>query len=145
MIHVNQGFQSETHAKRIMPYLMGVLTLVFCSFVLTVPGWTHGPTPDKQLKRLTKKLGLSEAQQAKIKPILEDKAQQMEPLRQQMKDIRQKSQAQLESELTPEQVTTFKELQKKRNERWKAHKEKHPKMYKGKHNNDDHHDEKHDE
>ncbi len=83
----------------IMPFFMGMLTLVFCSLVLVSPGWTgedgyrHNHNPEKQLQKLTKRLGLTEAQQAKIKPLLEQKAQQLEALHQQMKDIRQKTRA----------------------------------------------------
>jgi len=121
--------------------------------MFAVPGWSgegkhhHKHNPEKQLKKLTKRLGLTEAQQVKIKPILEQKAQQLNALHQQMKDVRQNSRAQIESELTPEQIATFKELREKRKERREAHKEKNEKGKKGKHKKDgqDKHDDDHDD
>ena len=40
----------------------------------------HAPNPDKQARHLGKKLGLSKDQVAQIKPILEDRQQQMQAL-----------------------------------------------------------------
>ena len=44
-------------------------------------GRRHMPTVDDQLKHLTKKLNLSDDQQAKLKPILEDQRKQMDGIR----------------------------------------------------------------
>lgn len=41
----------------------------------------HAPNPDRMAKHLGKKLGLSSQQVAQIKPILEDRQQQMQSLR----------------------------------------------------------------
>src|SRR5260370_8089547 len=41
----------------------------------------HAINPDKQARRLGKKLGLSSEQVAQIKPVLKDRAQQMQALR----------------------------------------------------------------
>jgi periplasmic protein CpxP/Spy len=41
----------------------------------------HAPNPDKQAKHLGKELGLSRDQVAQIKPVLEDRVQQMQALR----------------------------------------------------------------
>ncbi|MDT7040977.1 hypothetical protein [Candidatus Nitronereus thalassa] len=65
---------------------MGALALTVCSLVLVAAGWAgegghkHDHSPDKQIAKLTKRLGLSDAQQAKIKPILEDKAKKLDAL-----------------------------------------------------------------
>lgn len=154
MNHMNQVFNRTSHTERIIPHFIGLLMLVFCSVVLTVPGWTgegnhrHAHNPDKHLKRLTKQLGLTEAQQVKITPILKQKTLQLETLHQQMKEVRQKFRVQIESELTTEQIAIFKELRGNRKERREAYKEKHGKGYKGKHKSDGHegghHDDKHD-
>ena len=125
---------------------MGVLTLTVCSLVLVSAGWAeeggyrHDHNPDKQLAKLTKKLGLSDAQQAKIKPILEEKAKKLNALHQEMKSIHQNTAAQIEAELTPDQVKAFKELREKRKEAREKYQEKHGKGHKGKMHKDRHHD-----
>ena len=134
-----QGFCRQSRIMSIGPSFIGVLILAFCSFVVISPGWTgegghrHDHNPEKHLEKMTKRLGLSADQQAKIKPVLEQKAQQMEALHQQMKDVRQKANAQIESVLTPDQLKTFKEFQEERKERMRAYKGKHGEGYKGKH------------
>lgn len=149
MLPRNHGLNSNSQNLGSSTKFMGVLTLVFCALVFAVPGWSgegkphHKHNPEKQLKKLTKQLGLTEEQQVKIKPILEQKAQQLNALHLQMKEVRQHSRAQIESELTPDQVATFKELREKRKERREAHKEKHKKHHKKKHNNGGY--EKHDD
>lgn len=157
MDHKHQHYSRQSRVVTSMPFYMGILTLAFCSFLLVSAGWTgeeghrYGHNPEKQLKKLTKRLGLTEAQQAKIKPLLEQKVQQLQALHQQMKDVRQKTRAQIESELTPEQISAFNEFREKRKEHKEAHKEKHGKGYKGKHkkgghnaHEDGHHDDKDD-
>ena len=157
MVQINQVSGSQTRIERVRPYFMAVLILASFSLVFTATGWTggnghrHDHNPEKQLKKLTERLGLTEAQQAKVKPLLEQKAQQLGALHQQMKDVRQKTRAQIEAELTPEQISTFKEFREKRKAHKEAHKEKHGKGYKGKHkkggqdkHEDDHHNDQDD-
>jgi Spy/CpxP family protein refolding chaperone len=47
----------------------------------TNPRAHHAPNPDRMAKHLSKKLNLSSEQVAQIKPVLEDRAQQMQTLR----------------------------------------------------------------
>jgi len=140
MNQLRQVYRRQSEVVTIMPFFMGVLTLALFILVFVGPGWTgekgrpHVHNPEKQLKKLTERLGLTEVQQAKIKPLLEQKAQQLEALHQQMKDVRQKTRAQIESELTAEQISTFNELREKRKEHKKSHKGNRGKGDKGKHN-----------
>lgn len=134
-----QVFGRQSRVVNVRPSFIGVLILSFCSLVLVSSGWAgkdghrHDHNPEKHLAKMTERLGLSEAQQAKIKPLLEQKAQQLEALHQQMKDVRHNTRTQIESELTPDQLKTFKEFQEERKERMKSHKDKHDEGYNGKH------------
>jgi periplasmic protein CpxP/Spy len=136
---MNQHKQSFVRSGRgwnLKPLSVGGLMLLFASLALVAPVWAgenghkHDHNPDKQLEKLTKRLGLSEEQQAKIKPLLEQKAQQLDALHQQMKDVRQKTRGQIEAELTPDQVKAFQEHQEKRKERKESRKEKHREKHK---------------
>jgi protein CpxP len=89
----------------------------------------RGPmTPEDQLARLTKQLNLTEAQQAKIKPIIEEQHKQMMDLRQdtslsredrfaKFREIRVKSVAKMKEVLTPEQQTKWEKMQEMRRQR----------------------------
>lgn len=102
-------------------------------------GHGHKHDPQSKLEHLTKKLDLTQEQQDKILPILQDKHQKMEALHDQMKDLRQKAMANVEAELTPEQKEKFKKSREKRKEKMKEYKEKHGKgkgHKKGKHGKD---------
>jgi Spy/CpxP family protein refolding chaperone len=94
----------------------------------------HGmPTVDDQLQHLTKKLSLTEDQQAKLKPILEDQRAQMEKLHSdtslsredkfsKMQELRQNSDTQIKSVLTEEQQKNFdkmREEQRGRMGKWR--------------------------
>ncbi|MDA0739232.1 MAG: periplasmic heavy metal sensor [Nitrospirae bacterium] len=134
-----QVFGEQSRVVNFRASFIWGLTLAFCSLVLVSSGWAgedghrHDHNPEKHLAKMTERLGLTESQQAKIKPLLEQKAQQLEALHQQMKDVRQNTRTQLESELTPDQLKIFKEFQEERKERMKSHKDKHDEGYKGKH------------
>ena len=92
-------------------------------------GGPRGPmSPDAQLARLTKELNLTQEQQDKIKPILEDQQKQMEALRNdssvqgpdrrsKMMDIRKDHTDQIRNVLTSDQQTKFDEMQKRMMER----------------------------
>ncbi len=106
-------------------------------------GHGHKHDPKSKLEHLTKKLDLTQAQQDKILPILQDKHQKMEALHTQMKDLRQHAMSQVEAELTPEQKEKFQKSRKERKEKMKEYKEKHGKgkgHKKGKHDKDKGHD-----
>ena len=95
-------------------------------------GGRHMPTVDDQLKHLTKKLNLSDDQQAKLKPILEDQRKQMDGIRSdsslsredrfgKMREIRQSSDTQIKSVLNDDQQKNFdkmREEQASRMKRW---------------------------
>jgi Spy/CpxP family protein refolding chaperone len=81
----------------------------------------HGPmmpSVDDQIKHLTKKLNLSDDQQAKLKPILEDQRKQMDTIHNdsslsredrfsKMQELRQNSDTQIKSVLNEDQQKNF--------------------------------------
>jgi Spy/CpxP family protein refolding chaperone len=95
-------------------------------------GSTMGPmTPENRLKMLTEKLNLTEDQQAKLKPILEDQSKQMKAVHDdasltpadkqaKMKEIHQSSIEKFNTILTPDQQTKWKQT---RQEMMDKHKE----------------------
>ena len=88
-------------------------------------GYKHDP--QSRLEGLTKKLDLTQEQQDKILPILQDKHQKMEALHGQMKDMRKNAMSQIEAQLTPEQQEKFQKAREERKEKMKEYKEKHGK------------------
>ncbi|HET7100554.1 MAG TPA: hypothetical protein VFJ52_05335 [Terriglobia bacterium] len=89
----------------------------------------RGPmTPADQLARLTKQLKLTDEQQAKIKPILEEQHNKMMDLRQdtsmsredrfaRFREVRQDSLEKIKPILTPEQQKQWEKIQQNRRER----------------------------
>ncbi len=93
-------------------------------------GRRHMPTVDDQLKHLTKKLNLSDDQQAKLKPILEDQRKQMDAIRDdssmsrqdrfsKMQELRQSSDTQIKSVLNDDQQKTFDKMREDQANRMK--------------------------
>lgn len=92
-------------------------------------GGMRGPmTPQAELDRLTKELNLTQDEQDKIKPILEDQQKQMQALRNdssvqgqdrfaKMRDIRKDHMDQIRNVLTSDQQTKFDDMQKRMMER----------------------------
>jgi len=87
---------------------------------------------DDQLKHLTKKLNLSDDQQAKLKPILEEQHNQMEQLRaddstsredrwKKMREIRENSDNQIKSVLNEDQQKQFDQMREEQRSRMKEH------------------------
>ena len=123
-----------------------VSSLVSTAMVLGVgAAWAGGDghgykhDPKSKLERMTKKLDLTQEQQDKILPILEDKHQKMEALHNQMKEMRQNAMSQIEAQLNPEQQEKFQKAREERKEKMKEYKEKHGKgkgHEKGKHGKD---------
>jgi Spy/CpxP family protein refolding chaperone len=104
-------------------------------------GYKHNPKSN--LERMTKKLDLTQEQQDKILPILEDKHQKMEALHNQMKEVRQNAMTQVEAQLNPEQQEKFRKAREERKEKMKEYKEKYKKGKghgKGKHGKGPDHD-----
>ncbi|GJL59162.1 MAG: hypothetical protein NPIRA03_20190 [Nitrospirales bacterium] len=128
--------------------MMGLFLLTVVLSLSGATAWADGDghgyshDPKSKLEKLTKKLDLTEEQQAKILPIIEEKHQKMEGLHQQMKEMRKQAMAKIEAELTPDQQAKWKEMQEKRHEKMKKYKEKHGKDCdkKGKHGKDEKHD-----
>jgi len=92
----------------------------------------HRMTPADQLARMTKQLKLTDEQQAKIKPILEEQHQKMMDLRQdtsmpredrfaKVREIRQESLEKIKPILTPEQQKKWEKIQQKRREWRRRH------------------------
>ena len=123
-----------------------VSSLVSTAMVLGVgAAWAGGDghgykhDPKSKLERMTKKLDLTQEQQEKILPILEDKHQKMEALHNQMKEMRQNAMSQIEAQLNPEQQEKFRKAREERKEKMKEYREKHGKgkgHEKGKHGKD---------
>lgn len=123
-----------------------VSSLVSTAMVLGVgAAWAGGDghgykhDPKSKLERMTKKLDLTQEQQDKILPILEDKHQKMEALHNQMKEMRQNAMSQIEAQLNPEQQEKFRKAREERKEKMKEYREKHGKgkgHEKGKHGKD---------
>ena len=93
-------------------------------------GHHHMPTVDDQLKHLTKKLNLSDDQQAKLKPILEDQRKQMDAIRSdsslsrqdrfgKMQELRQSSDTQIKSVLNDDQQKNFDKMREDQANRMK--------------------------
>jgi len=95
-------------------------------------GSTMGPmTPENRLKMLTEKLNLTEDQQAKLKPILEDQSKQMKAIHDdaslapadkqaKMKEVHESSTEKINGVLTPDQQAKWKQM---RQEMMEKHKE----------------------
>lgn len=84
-------------------------------------GRDHHPNPQKQAEMLSKRLNLSPDQTAKLEPILADRDQKFQALRQntaltpeqrheQMKAIHQSTEQQLATVLTPDQLQQLKTM-----------------------------------
>jgi Spy/CpxP family protein refolding chaperone len=82
----------------------------------------------RRLGHLTRRLNLTQEQQASLKPIFADEAKQIEALRQdtsltleqrraKIHELRQNTNSQITSVLTPEQQKLWEELQQKRQQR----------------------------
>jgi Spy/CpxP family protein refolding chaperone len=87
-------------------------------------------TPENRLKWMTEKLNLTDDQQAKIKPLLEDETTQMKAVRSdtslspqdrhaKMKSINAASTEKINAILTPEQQTKWKEMKQEMMEKHK--------------------------
>ena len=92
----------------------------------------HSMDPEKQLKHLSKRLSLSADQQNQIRPILVDRQQQMQTLRQDQslsardrmakaKSVRDDSSAKLEAVLNDQQKQQFEQLQQHMRDRNHQH------------------------
>jgi len=94
-------------------------------------GSMMGPmTPENRLKMLTEKLNLTEDQQAKLKPILEDQSKQMKAIHDdsslapadrqaKMKEIHESSIEKMNAILTPDQQAKWKQMRQEMMERHK--------------------------
>jgi Spy/CpxP family protein refolding chaperone len=144
MINAKQGATQDGRILKIMPHLMSALMMIVALGLVASSGWAgekggrYGHDPKTKLEKLTKKLSLTDEQQAKILPILEEKVQKMRALREQMKEIRQQTVGRIETELTPEQVETFRKLREERHKKMEEYRGKHGKGHKkGKHEKED--------
>jgi periplasmic protein CpxP/Spy len=135
--------------NKTMAYLATALTLALAAFCLASPaaafqmgegqgGGPHmrGRHRGNQLAYLTRQLNLTKDQQNKIKPILQDQRKQMMALRQdtsvprdqkraKFMEIRKNTTQQIEANLTPDQVTKFKQIQQQREQRMQQWRQQH--------------------
>jgi protein CpxP len=92
------------------------------------PGGRHGMSPDEQLARMTKDLNLTSDQATQIKPILANRQQEMQALRQdqsmsqedkmaKMKSLREDSNTKIAAVLNDTQKQQFAEMQAKQQQR----------------------------
>ena len=86
--------------------------------------------PKRKVERMAKRLNLTEEQQAKILPILQEKQGRMREIHQQMKDVRQDAMAKIEEQLTPEQREKFQKAKETRLKKKQGCKDKHGKRLK---------------
>jgi hypothetical protein len=88
----------------------------------------QGHSPEQELAFLTKKLDLSDSQQQDIGPILTSAATQRKAIfenaslskeekHQQLKALHEQTTTQIEAQLTPDQTTTFEEMQQKHHQK----------------------------
>ncbi len=135
---------SHSLSRLFVTILMGIaLSLGAGQALAGGKGHGHKHDPQSKLEKLTKKLELTQEQQDKILPILQDKHQKMEALHNQMKEVRQHAMAQVEAQLTPEQKEKFQKSREERKAKMKEYKDKHKKGKghgKGKHGKDKDHD-----
>jgi Spy/CpxP family protein refolding chaperone len=94
-------------------------------------GSMMGPmTPENRLKMLTEKLNLSEDQQAKLKPILEDQSKQMKAIHDdtslapadrqaKMREVHASSVEKMNAILTPDQQAKWKQMRQEMTEKHK--------------------------
>ncbi|MDH3503106.1 MAG: hypothetical protein OEM58_01085 [Nitrospirota bacterium] len=133
MTQTSQRHMIHERTLKTVSRMMGLFMLTVALSLFGASAWAdgddhgYGHDPKSHLEKLTKKLSLTQEQQDKILPIIEEKHQQMEALHQQMKAMRQKAMGKIEAELTPEQQAKWKEMQEERQEKMKEYKEKHGK------------------
>jgi len=88
-------------------------------------------TPENRLKMLTEKLNLSDDQQAKIKPLLEDETSEMQSIHNdsslapadrqaKMKQVHQSFTDKVNAVMTPDQQTKWKQMKQEKMEKYKG-------------------------
>jgi Spy/CpxP family protein refolding chaperone len=110
----------------VLMILMGIRMLAGAPLPQNGGQRMRGPmTPEDQLARMTKQLQLTEEQQAKIKPFIEEQHKQMMDLRQdtsmsredrfaKFREVRQKSLEKMKAILTTEQQEKWQKIQEER-------------------------------
>ena len=92
------------------------------------PATRQAPKPDQALKMYTEKLGLTEDQKTRLKPIIADRRQQMMDLRddtsvqgrdkmKKMKSVMEASDKRINAVLTPDQQKKYAELEAQQHEK----------------------------
>ncbi len=124
-----------------LPILLGSLVLAV-GLMAPSPwadegGRTYQYDPEAKLEKLTRRLSLTEEQQAKIRPILQENTKQMQALRQQVKQLREQTAKSIEAELTEEQAKQFRNMREERKKKMRKHRGKKGKGKKKQDNDDD--------
>jgi Spy/CpxP family protein refolding chaperone len=81
----------------------------------------HKMTAQDQLNRLTKELNLTQDQQQKMLPILEDAHNRMQAIGKQMREVMQDSRQKLEAQMTASQKEKFQQKMEQRRGHMKQH------------------------
>jgi Spy/CpxP family protein refolding chaperone len=88
-----------------------------------------GQMVEQRVTHLSRKLNLTDAQKEQVKSILQEEADQIKPLHEQMKSIHDATRSKVNAVLTPEQQKTYEAMKEKmkskmedRRERWKEKK-----------------------
>lgn len=126
------GFVLAFAAGMVIGAVVGAITQL--EYMKRNPFHLGPPSPQSLkhaiLNRLSNDLGLSAAQVEKIKPILDSLHQEMETLRENNRPLIQQhiknTDAKIEALLSPEQVTKFKEFQKRMRKRFRRDFHDHP-------------------
>jgi Spy/CpxP family protein refolding chaperone len=75
---------------------------------------------EHRLERMSKHLNLTEAQKARIKPLLAEEEQQMKALREQFRTLRKATMDRIKPVLTPEQLKKYDDMRDKMKQRWEG-------------------------
>lgn len=74
-------------------------------------------SPEQRIERMSKKLQLDEQQQQQLRQVFDNNRSEREALRQQMKALKEKTDAEIRSFLNPEQIAKLDNMAKKRLQR----------------------------
>lgn len=89
-----------------------ILCLVLSTLSLSSFAGSDGK--NYHLDQMSKKLQLTETQQAQVKAVFDKNASQREALRESMRNLRQSTDKEIREALTPEQQQTFDQMKQKR-------------------------------
>lgn len=107
-----------------MKYIAAIILSSLIAFQVNA-GPMHGGHADRMLDKMTEKLELTDGQRAQVEQIFEQQRPKMEAIHEQMKALREETDTQIKGVLTPEQLTQYEKMQKKRQEKMEKFHKKH--------------------